>query len=156
PSARRRRTWSARRPTPGPAETRATSARRRFSHKASARRTKNSFATFLAVHGLFCAAKALTERDQHPLGQRRHLAQERDEVATGNDEQPHGGLGDDRGRSGLTVEQADLAEERAGTDLSLILGRNFDARRPVHDHEEAVAGLAHSSEDFAGRHLLHP
>src|SRR6266446_1679842 len=87
-----------------------------FSHNARVGNTSVP----LPVDGLFGAAQALAERYQHARGQRRNLAKERDEVAPGNHQQSHGGVGDDRGRARLAVGQADLAEERARDHASLV------------------------------------
>src|SRR2546426_6271391 len=56
-------------------------------------------------------------------------------------------------RAGLAVEQAHLAEERAGLHAVPLLGRERHERRAVDDNEELVARLARTGEDGALRHL---
>src|SRR2546426_11117373 len=56
-------------------------------------------------------------------------------------------------RAGLAVEQAHLAEERAGLHAVPLLGRERHERRAVDDDEELVARLARTGEDGALRHL---
>src|SRR3989449_1396985 len=93
------------------------------------------------------------ERHEDLFGESRDLLEEAPEVGAVDDEKPQVSLRLHGRRAGLAVEQAHLAEERAGLHAVPLLGRERHERRAVDDDEELVARLARTGEDGALRHL---
>ena len=62
-----------------------------------------------------------------------------------------GRLCDDGGRARASIQQAHLAEERAGPQRHSLLRGHLDARGAVEDEEELVAGVVRAGQHGAGR-----
>src|SRR4051794_2650705 len=85
--------------------------------------------------------EAGADRRADPVGDGRHLPLHLPELALEHDDQPHRGRRDDAGSPPLRLEQADLAEELAWTELREALAALDHVRRTLLNHEELVREL---------------